>query len=147
VTSTEQAAAKVAALIRMVEVKTVTPERPAVLKGGASGLDILSGLRHFQACLSSTGVKYVSGFYFCLRAYPETMVLLDGPWGRFEELTHVLWLFSLAKYVLVSILAIQVVWRRFHLEIVVLWEVVTGDDSSCDGKAAERYGGETVGVG
>ncbi len=82
-----------------------------------------------------------------VRAYPETMVLLDGPWGRFEELTHVLWLFSLAKYVLVSILAIQVVWRRFHLEIVVLWEVVTGDDSSCDGKAAERYGGETVGVG
>ena len=75
------------------------------------------------------------------------MVLLDGPWGRFEELTHVLWLFSLAKYVLVSILAIQVVWRRFHLEIVVSWEVATGDDSSCDGKAAERYCGETVGVG
>ena len=55
------------------------------------------------------------------------MVLLDGPWGRFEELTHALWLFSLAKYVLVSILAIQVLWRRFHLEIVVLWEVVTGE--------------------
>ena len=72
---------------------------------------------------------------------------MDGPWGRFEELTHVLWLFSLAKYVLVSILAIQVVWRRFHLEIVVLRDVVTDDDSICDGKAVESYGGETVGVG
>ena len=75
------------------------------------------------------------------------MVQVDGPWGRFEELTHVLWLFSLAKYVLVSVLAIQVVWLRFHLEIVVLWEAVTENDSSCDGKAVKRYGGESVGVG
>ncbi len=57
---------------------------------------------------------YLSGYFF--RAYPESMVLMDGPWGRFEELTHVLWLFSLAKYVLVSILAIQHVWRRLHQE-------------------------------
>jgi hypothetical protein len=66
--------------------------------------------------------------------------------GSFEELTHVLWLFSLVQYVLVSILAIQVVWRSYHLEIVVLWEIVTGDDSSCVGRAAARYGGEPVGV-
>jgi hypothetical protein len=142
---TEQAAAKVAALIGKVAVKTATLERAAVLMGEASGLDTEYGLRHFQACLSSSGVMYVSGIF--LRAYPETMVLMDGPWGRFEELTHVLWLFSLAKYVLVSILAIQVVWRRFHLEIIVLWGVVTDDDSICDGKAVESYGGETVGVG
>ncbi len=75
------------------------------------------------------------------------MVLLDGPWGRFEELTHVLWVFSLANYVLVRTLAILVVWRRFHLEIVVLWEAVTEDVSSCYGKAVKRYCCEAVGVG
>jgi hypothetical protein len=53
---------------------------------------------------------------------PETMVLKDGPlkdwpWGCFEELTHVLRLFSLVNYVLMIILAILVVWRRFHLDI------------------------------
>ncbi len=37
---------------------------------------------------------------------------------------------------------LSVVWRRFHLEIVVLREVVTDDDSSCDGKAVvvKSYG-------
>jgi hypothetical protein len=113
---TEQAAAKVAALIGKVVVKAVMIELAAVMMEEASGLDIENGLRHFQACLSSTGVMYVSGCF--LRAYPETMVLMDGPWGRFEELTHVLWLFSLAKYVLVSILAIQLVWRRLYQEEV-----------------------------
>jgi len=142
--STDQAAAKVATLIMKVEVKTATLELDIMLMGEASGLD-KNGLRYFQACLSSIRVKYVSGFF--LRAYPETMVLMDGPWGRFEELTHVLWLFSLVKYVLISILAILVVCRRFHLEIVVLWEAVTENDSSCDGKAVKRYGGEAVGVG
>ncbi len=67
--------------------------------------------------------------------------------GSFEELTHVLWLFSLAKYSLVRILATLVVWRRLHFEIVVQWEVVTDDDSSCDGKAVESYSSEAVRVG
>ncbi len=77
-----------------------------------------------------------------------------GSFGRadtcgFEELTRALWLSSLAKYFLVSTLAIhwQVVWRRFYLEIVVFWEVVTDGDSSCNGKAVDTYGGETAGVG
>ena len=94
----------------------------------ASGLNIENGLRHLQACLSSTGVIYVSGCF--LRAYPETMVLMDGPCGRFEELTHVLWLFSLAKYVLVSILAIQLVWRRLHLDILSFVVLVFFEKSS-----------------
>jgi hypothetical protein len=110
----EQAAAKVASLMGKVVVKAATIERAAVIMEEASGLDIENGLRHFQACLSSTGLMYLSGSFF--RAYPETMVLMDGPWGRFEELTHVLWLFSLAMYALMSILAIQLVWRRLHQE-------------------------------
>jgi hypothetical protein len=43
---TEQAAAKVVTLTGMVEVKTATPERAAVLMGEASGLDTLDGLRY-----------------------------------------------------------------------------------------------------
>jgi hypothetical protein len=88
---TEQAAAKNAALIGKVVVKAVTIERAAravMMKDSeASGLDTENGLRHFQACLSSdVRVRVV-------------LRLMDGPWGRFEELTHVLRLFSLAKYV------------------------------------------------
>ncbi len=51
---TEQVAAKVAALIGKVVVKAATIERAAVMMAEASGLDIENGLRHFQACLSST---------------------------------------------------------------------------------------------
>jgi len=87
--STDQAAAKVATLIWKVEVKTATLELDIMLTGEVSGLD-KNGLRCFQACLSSIRVKYVSGVF--LRAYPETMVLMDGPWGRFEERpTRKLW--------------------------------------------------------
>ena len=53
-TSTEQAAAKVTALIRMVEVKTVTPERPAVLKGGGVG----SGYIEWPTAFSSLSVVH-----------------------------------------------------------------------------------------
>ncbi len=45
--------------------------------------------------------------------------LFDGPWGHSEELKHVTWLFSSAACVLVSIVAVQIVWRRFRHEIVV----------------------------
>ncbi len=88
----EQATAKVAVLMGKVVVKAATIERAAVMMKEASGLDIENGLRHFQACLLSTGVMYLSWCFF--RAYTETMFLMDGPWGRFEELTHVLWHFA-----------------------------------------------------
>ncbi len=73
--STVQAAAKGAALIGMVEVKTATLELAAVLMGEASGLDPLNGLLHFQACLSSTGVSTCPSFFAGLPAN-------YGPVGR-----------------------------------------------------------------
>ena len=53
---TKQAAAKVASLLGKVVVKAATIERAAVMMEEASGLDIENGLRHFQACLSTTGM-------------------------------------------------------------------------------------------
>ncbi len=61
---TEQAAARNAALIGKVVVKAAMIERAAVVLKEASGLDIENDLRHLQACLSSTGVTYVSGCFF-----------------------------------------------------------------------------------
>ncbi len=58
------------------------------------------------------------------------MVQMDGQWGRFGELTRVLWLFSLAKYVLVRISAIQLVWRSLHLDILSFLVLVFSETSS-----------------
>ncbi len=51
-------------LMGKVVVKAATIERAAVMMEEASGLDIENGLRHFQVCLSSTGVMYLSGSFF-----------------------------------------------------------------------------------
>ena len=57
---------------------------------------------------------YVRDRFFFFAGLPGNMVLMDGPWGRFEEPTDMLRIFNLAEYVLVSILAFLAVFvRRF----------------------------------
>ncbi len=125
-------------------VATVTG-RTAILVKNAVGGESESDQEHFQVCPSSNYVVYKPCFFCSL---PKIIFLMDRPWGRSEELTHAAWLFSSVACVLVSILAVQIVCRRFRIAILVsVIKVFNGHDHSGDGKADWRDGSNTVGVG
>ena len=48
------------------------------------------------------------------------MVSLDGPWGRFEEPTHALWLIGVLEYILLLLYAIQIFLPIFIRTSIVL---------------------------